>query len=167
LGKQIISFKDAEISKAVDSFEKNTLPKKLEDELKRKEQASAKPEWQIEIEALKAELAKKDQEAIKSSQKARALTVASERGLPADILDYFLGNSDEETDNKLGQLTKTFEDYASKIKQDVLKSHNIGVPANGNKFTETNNKEIKLPAGASKDDYKAVLAAELAATREK
>jgi len=166
LGKQILSYKDSEVSKAVDSFQKNTLPKKLEEELKKKEQASAKPEWQIEIDNLKAELAKKEQEAIRSSQKARALKIASEKGLPSDILDYFLGSSDEETDQKLTTLSKTFEDYSSKIKQEVLKNHNISVPANGNKFTQDVNKEIKLPANASKEDYKAALAAQLAAERE-
>lgn len=166
LGKNITSYKDSEVSKAVDSFSKNTLPTKVAEELKKKELASTKPEWQIEIESLKAELAKKEQENVRSSQKARALKVAAEKNLPSDILDYFLGSSDEETDTKLGQLSKVFEDYSSKIKQDVLKSHNIGVPGNGNKFAQEANKEIKLPANASKEQYKEALAAQLAAERE-
>lgn len=158
---------DARVTGAINTYKEKGFKAAVEEELKKKQLEGQKEPWQLEIEALKSELAKKEQENIRSSQKARALKVAAEKGLPSDILDYFLGASDEETDTKLGQLGKTFEEYTSKIKQEVLKSHNIGVPANGNKFTQETNKEIKLPANASKEQYKEAMAAQLAAERDK
>jgi hypothetical protein len=165
--KTLNSWKDSEISKAVDSFQKNTLPKKIEEELAKKAAQSAKPEWQIEIENLKQELAKKEKESIIANQKTRALKYAQEKGLPVDIIDPFLGLSDEETDQKLNTLSSVFDTYTTKIKQEILKGHNIQVPENGNKFTQSISKEINLPENASKEEWKAAYAAQAAAERSK
>lgn len=166
LGKSIISYRDSEISKAVESFKNQTLPKRVEEELAKRVKASEEPEWKREMDALKSELAKKERENKIANQKARAIKYASEKQLPTDVIDSFLGETDEETDTKLTTFSKMFEDYSTKIKQEVLKSHNISVPNNGNQFAKEKTKEIKLPGNASKEDYKAVLSAQLAAERE-
>lgn len=156
LAKQLSSFKDSEISKAIEAYKEKGFAKAVEEEVK-KRSTQTKPEWQIEIENLKAELTKKEKESLLAAQKARATKVASEKGLPLDILDKFIGETDEATDQELERLSKVFEDYQTKIKQDVIKNHNITVPNNGNKFATDKLKEIKLPEGASKEEYKKLM----------
>jgi hypothetical protein len=56
----------------------------------------------------------------------------SEKNLPVDFADYLVGDSDEETDQKLSTFMESFSKYEQRIREEILKGHSTTVPKEGN-----------------------------------
>lgn len=96
-------YRDPKIQEFKDRFMKEDLPKLLDDERKKGQKAP----WEIEIENLKAENEKAKRESALEKQRNRALAKANELGIPASLVDKFVGLTDEETDEGLKFLADT------------------------------------------------------------
>jgi len=101
--------------------EKNFLTEKVPKLLEAEKLKAQKPEWQVEIEALKKEAEESRRLVALEKQKNRAMSKASELGLPTAILDKFIGLSDEETDEGLKLYAETLGSWRQSAVDTALK----------------------------------------------
>ena len=75
----------------------------------------------IEIERLKAELATKEREATREKLTNKALSIANEKGLPVDLISYFVGEDEDSTIENLDNLEKVFTNSVASTVEKKLK----------------------------------------------
>ena len=137
-------------SKGLESWKEKNLEDLIEQEvLKRNPEQS---EEQKRISALEQELEKRDAEAKREKLRSNALGKAQELNLPTSLVDRFLGDSDEDTEQNLKALKETFDKYVqkgveSKFKssgRDVKESRNQDLDPSNVKSIEEMAKEINI-----------------------
>ncbi|HCY7643397.1 TPA: DUF4355 domain-containing protein [Staphylococcus aureus] len=137
-------------SKGLESWKEKNLEDLIEQEVwKRNPEQS---EEQKRISALEQELEKRDAEAKREKLRSNALGKAQELNLPTSLVDRFLGDSDEDTEQNLKALKETFDKYVqkgveSKFKssgRDVKESRNQDLDPSNVKSIEEMAKEINI-----------------------
>lgn len=125
------SEKDKHLSKGIETFKQNSLPKLIDDEIKvRFPQADPKD---TELAKLKAEIEKMQKESLRKDLKNKALEVATSKKLPVELIDYLIGESEELTLKNLEKLESVFATNVETLVQERLKSSSYTPPAsNGN-----------------------------------
>lgn len=158
--KAIIADQDRAITKAVENYKNEHLPKRVEEEIKKR---AEKQPWEIEIAKLQEQLAQRDKEAKIASVKSKMLEKIGSKNLPVSIADYILDEDEEKATAKFEELAKHFDEYALKIKQDALKNYSTAPAGNQNKLVPNVNSSNEilpdLPEGATAADYKAAIQA--------
>ncbi|MDQ1003972.1 DNA-binding transcriptional MerR regulator [Neobacillus niacini] len=102
--KWLDSEKDKHFSKGLETFKMKTMPSLIDQEIQ-KRNPSKTPE-QLELEKIKAQLQQMENEKTRESLKNKALTIATEKKIPTQIIDFFIGQDEDSTVTNL----KTFED---------------------------------------------------------
>jgi len=135
-GKKLLQPKmDSYYSKGLDTWKKNNLEKELDREIKKR--FPAKDEKDIELERMRAEFEKMKAEADKEKLRSKALKIATDKKLPSDIVDYFIGDDEDSTVNNLEKVNKIFSQYIQKAVEDKLKDGSYTPP--GSKKDQTDN----------------------------
>jgi hypothetical protein len=101
-------------------YQDEKLPSIIEAKLAEERKKGSKQPWEIETEKLRAELEQSKKQAALEKQRARALLKAQEEGLPTDIIDRFIGDTDEATDEGLKKLTEVLKPWQDKAVQNAL-----------------------------------------------
>lgn len=83
-----------------------------------------------EIAEVKAELERMKAESLRKDLTNKALTLANEKGLPVDLVDFFIGADEKTTTDNIGKLEKAFSDALSAAVKDKLKGGSY-VPPEG------------------------------------
>ena len=139
---------DQRVSLGINSFKEKTLPGLIEAEKKKLTDAQqVSPEMQ-RIQELEKKLAEKERSEARGNQKNKVVKTFSEKNLPVDIADYLVGDTDEETDQKLTTFMEAFSKYEQRIREDILKGHSTTVP----KEKESKVKPNEPPANASREE---------------
>lgn len=112
--KWLQSLTDSRVTEAIKTYEKKTLPKKLEEEIAKRYPPET-PE-QKQIRELQQKLEQIEQEKIRESLRNKALSVATEKQLPTKLIDFFVGQDEETT---LKNLSIFEEVFASAVQQAV------------------------------------------------
>ncbi|WRN57678.1 DUF4355 domain-containing protein [Staphylococcus aureus] len=131
-------------------MEKKNLEDLIEQEVRKRNPEQS--EEQKRISALEQELEKRDAEAKREKLRSNALGKAQELNLPTSLVDRFLGDSDEDTEQNLKALKETFDKYVqkgveSKFKssgRDVKESRNQDLDPSNVKSIEEMAKEINI-----------------------
>jgi len=147
------SYLDKKDAERLKTFEAERLPKLLEEEKKK----GAKPEWQIEIEKLKAENEAQKNETAKEKQKARAVAKAAELGLPAKIAERAAGLTDDETDAALKELTETLVPWKDGAVKGALEKVGAQPAPQGGAATPPQDLKALYKEAESKNDGVAML----------
>ncbi|HFN8232790.1 TPA: DUF4355 domain-containing protein [Staphylococcus aureus] len=137
-------------SKGLESWKEKNLENLIEKEVQKRNPEQS--EEQKRISALEKELEKRDAEAKREKLRSNALGKAQELNLPTSLVDRFLGDSDEDTEQNLKALKETFDKYVqegveSKFKssgRDVKESQNQDLDSSNVKFIEEMAKEINI-----------------------
>ncbi|MBZ5263725.1 DUF4355 domain-containing protein [Staphylococcus aureus] len=137
-------------SKGLESWKEKNLENLIEQEVQKRNPEQS--EEQKRISALEKELEKRDAEAKREKLRSNALGKAQELNLPTSLVDRFLGDSDEDTEQNLKALKETFDKYVqegveSKFKssgRDVKESQNQGLDSSNVKSIEEMAKEINI-----------------------
>ncbi|WP_410534622.1 DUF4355 domain-containing protein [Staphylococcus aureus] len=137
-------------SKGLESWKDKNLENLIEQEVQKRNPEQS--EEQKRISALEKELEKRDAEAKREKLRSNALGKAQELNLPTSLVDRFLGDSDEDTEQNLKALKETFDKYVqegveSKFKssgRDVKESHNQDLDSSNVKSIEEMAKEINI-----------------------
>lgn len=137
-------------SKGLESWKEKNLEDLIEQEVRKRN--SEQSEEQKRISALEQELEKRDAEAKREKLRSNALGKAQELNLPTSLVDRFLGDSDEDTEQNLKALKETFDKYVqkgveSKFKssgRDVKESRNQDLDPSNVKSIEEMAKEINI-----------------------
>ena len=137
--------RDRRYAEMVKKFEEEKLPALLEAERKK----GQKQPWEIEIEKLKAENEAAKRESLLEKQKSRALAKASEMGIPASLIDKFVGLTDEETDAGLKALADTVLPYRDNAVKAALEKVGSQPPPKGGQASvvEITRESLKTPEG--------------------
>ena len=137
-------------SKGLESWKEKNLEDLIEQEVRKRNPEQS--EEQKRISALEQELEKRDAEAKREKLRSNALGKAQELNLPTSLVDRFLGDSDEDTEQNLKALKETFDKYVqkgveSKFKssgRDVKESRNQDLDSSNVKSIEEMAKEINI-----------------------
>ncbi|MGQ3760142.1 DUF4355 domain-containing protein [Staphylococcus aureus] len=137
-------------SKGLESWKEKNLENLIEQEVQKRNPEQS--EEQKRISALEKELEKRDAEAKREKLRSNALGKAQELNLPTSLVDRFLGDSDEDTEQNLKALKETFDKYVqkgveSKFKssgRDVKESRNQDLDPSNVKSIEEMAKEINI-----------------------
>ncbi|ALS86161.1 TPA: DUF4355 domain-containing protein [Staphylococcus aureus] len=137
-------------SKGLESWKEKNLENLIEQEVQKRNPEQS--EEQKRISALEKELEKRDAEAKREKLRSNALGKAQELNLPTSLVDRFLGDSDEDTEQNLKALKETFDKYVregveSKFKssgRDVKESQNQDLESSNVKSIEEMAKEINI-----------------------
>ncbi|HCX3236246.1 DUF4355 domain-containing protein [Staphylococcus aureus] len=137
-------------SKGLESWKEKNLEDLIEQEVRKRNPEQS--EEQKRISALEQELEKRDAEAKREKLRSNALGKAQELNLPTSLVDRFLGDSDEDTEQNLKALKETFDKYVqkgveSKFKssgRDVKESQNQDLDPSNVKSIEEMAKEINI-----------------------
>lgn len=137
-------------SKGLESWKEKNLEDLIEQEVRKRNPEQS--EEQKRISALEQELEKRDAEAKREKLRSNALGKAQELNLPTSLVDRFLGDSDDDTEQNLKALKETFDKYVqkgveSKFKssgRDVKESRNQDLDPSNVKSIEEMAKEINI-----------------------
>lgn len=106
-GKKLLQPKlDSYFNKGLKSWQDNNL-QKLIDEQYKKQHPSADPK-DTELTQMKQEIEKMKQETLHKDLTNKALKVAQEKKLPANLINYFVGNDEDTTKTNIEALEKEF-----------------------------------------------------------
>ncbi|WP_144700192.1 DUF4355 domain-containing protein [Fictibacillus phosphorivorans] len=123
------SEKDKHFSKGLDTWRTNNLEKIISEEIK-KRNPDKTPE-QLELDKLRADLEKMQNEKVRETLKNKALTVAGDKKIPTSLIDFFIGQDEEGTLANLGQFETAMNEYVKSQVEDRLKG-SYTPPGGGN-----------------------------------
>ncbi|WP_201028182.1 DUF4355 domain-containing protein [Geobacillus stearothermophilus] len=104
--KWLQSLTDSRVTEAIKTYEKKTLPKKVEEEIAKR--FPPETEEQKQLRELKQKLEQIEQEKIRETLRNKALSVATEKQLPTKLIDFFVGPDEETTMKNLYVLEEVF-----------------------------------------------------------
>lgn len=90
------SEKDRAVSQGIETFKGKSLPKLIEEELKKKSNAGLTPE-QIQLKEMQKQLDEMKAEKTRVEMSNKYSKVLNEKGLSADLVDFVLGTDDDST----------------------------------------------------------------------
>lgn len=122
---------DSYFTKGLDTWKSNNL-QSLVDEKVKELYPEADPK-DTELAKVKAELEAMKAESVRKDLTNKALKYATEKGLPADLIDFFIGKDEETTNSNLKKLESIYSGSISSAVDKKLKENNY-IPPEG---TET------------------------------
>lgn len=106
-GKRLVQPKlDAYVTKSIETWKSNNLEKVLNDEITKR--YPAETDEQKKLKELSSKLEQMEKEKTREYLKNRAITKATEKGLPINLVDHFIGADESETYSNLDLLEQTF-----------------------------------------------------------
>ncbi|MDA1478367.1 DUF4355 domain-containing protein [Bacillus changyiensis] len=147
-GKQLIQPKlDQYFSKSLETWKANNLDSLVD--AKVKELYPEETEEQKRIRKLEQELENQRKESQREKLMNKAVSYASEKGLPTDLVAYFLGDDEDTTLNNLGTLEEKYNVAVQKAIDEKFKENGREVEKGGNSGQSENLDISKLAADAS------------------
>jgi hypothetical protein len=106
------SVKDKHLQKGLETWKANNLESLLNDEIKKR--FPEKDEKELEVEKLRAEIEKMKQEKLRETLTNKAIKIATEKNLPIELVDFFIGADEQATVSNVKVLEDTFGQYVRK-----------------------------------------------------
>lgn len=129
-GKKLLQPKlDSHFTKGLETWKEKTLPSLIEDEIKKKFPGETEEEKRLRI--LEEELAKERQARVRSELHNKAATLATQKGLPVELVAYFVGQDEDSTVNNLTALESIWQQNIQKAVEEKFKENGRTPPAGG------------------------------------
>lgn len=117
------SEKDRHFTKGLETFKQKTMPKLIEEEIsKRFPEADPKD---VKLKELEAKIQQMEQEKQRELLKNKALTLATEKKLPIQLIDFLIGNDEESTLQNLSTLEEVWTSHLQTLVDEKLKSTGV------------------------------------------
>jgi uncharacterized membrane-anchored protein YjiN (DUF445 family) len=130
IGKKLIQPKlDSYFSKGLETWKQNNLEKLIDAEIKKR--FPQKDEKDIELEKIKAQLAKMEAEKLRETLINKAIKIANEKKLPLDLIDFLVADNEENTIKNIEKLEQVFSKYIEEIVEERLKGSGYVPPSSG------------------------------------
>lgn len=117
-------------SKGLESWKTNNLSKLLDEKIKKK--FPDEDPKSLELKKLQADLEAMKRETVRKDLTNKALKIATEKGLPIEMIDYLIGEDEDTTTANLTTFEKAFNEKLSSGIEAKLKS-NTHIPPENNK----------------------------------
>ena len=125
-GKKLIQpALDSYFTKGLETWKEKTMPSLIEEEIKKK--FPDETEEQKRLRKLEEELAKERQARTKSELINKATQLATQKGLPVEVVHYFVGQDEDETVNNLTALENIWQANIEKVVSEKFKENGRGV----------------------------------------
>lgn len=114
------SLADSKVTKGIDTWKQNNLDKLINEAIEKanpKETAEQK-----QFRELKSQFEKVQNEAKKEKLLNKALSTATEKGLPIEVIEHFLGEDEDATIKNLEKLENSFKSALQKHVEQTFKS---------------------------------------------
>jgi len=112
-GKKLLQPKlDGYFTKGLETWKSKTLPTEIEKEILKR--FPAETEEQKRLRKLEAELESEKKARVRESMKSKALSYATQKNLPIDLVEYFVADDETGTDLNLSRLEKIWADEVKK-----------------------------------------------------
>ncbi|MFT8316649.1 MAG: DUF4355 domain-containing protein [Sporolactobacillus sp.] len=130
-GKKFIdSLKDKHFSKGLETWKANNLNKLVDEEVnKRFPKADPKD---VELQSIKAQLDQLKQEKAHETLLNKATKLATEKNLPLNLVDYFVGSDEDSTNSNLSKLEEVWNASLTSAVDTKLKGSSYTPPNNQN-----------------------------------
>lgn len=136
-GKKILQPRlDAYFTKGLDTWKEKSLPSVVEEEIKKK--FPGETDEQKRLRNLEEELSKERQARLKSELQNKATTLATQKGLPVELVAYFVGQDEDSTVNNLTALENIWQQNIQKAVEEKFKENGRTPPAGGGGGGQTN-----------------------------
>lgn len=116
--KYLNSYSDNKVTNAIKTFEQNTLPKRVEEEIK-KRNPSLDPK-DLEIQKLKEQFENMQKETMRKDLQLKVSKIAAEKQISSDLIPFILDEDEEKTMDNLKALEKALGDYSKIIRSQIL-----------------------------------------------
>lgn len=123
------SERDRFFNKSLDTWKTNNLEKLITEEIK-KRNPDKTPE-QIELEKLRADFEESQRQLQLKGVKEKATSIASEKKIPLELLDFFINQDEEKTTENLSTFERVMEKYVKAQVDERLQS-SYQPPGNNN-----------------------------------
>jgi hypothetical protein len=124
------SEKDRHFSKSLSTWQKNNLQKLIDEEIK-KRFPEADPK-DVKLKELEAKIKQMEQEKLREALKNKALTLATEKKLPVQLIDFLIGQDEESTIQNLAKFEEVWTQNLQILVDEKLKSNGV-TPKDGDK----------------------------------
>jgi Domain of unknown function (DUF4355) len=132
------SEKDRHFTKGLETFKQKTMPKLIEEEIaKRFPQEDPKD---LKLKELEAKIQQMEQEKLREALKNKALTHATEKKLPVQLIDYLIGQDEESTLQNLAKFEEVWTQNLQSLVDEKLKTSGVN-PNHSNVKTQTFTRE--------------------------
>lgn len=142
-GKKVLQPKlDSFFTKGLTTWQDNNLDKLINDKLK--EMNPDKSPEALELDQIKQQLAQIQNEKTREVLKNKALTVATEKNIPTNVIDFLLGDNEESTISNLSTFEESMKVYVdSQVKARISDSSYVPPAGDSNKKTAYTLEQIK------------------------
>lgn len=121
-GKKLLQPRlDQHFSKGLETWKEKTLPTLLEEEIKKR--FPDETEEQKRLRKLEEELERERQTRIRAELMNKATTLATQKGLPVDLVAYFVGQDEDSTVNNLTALENIWQQHLQKAVEEKFKDN--------------------------------------------
>lgn len=127
--KYIDNYGDDKVKEEIEKFKKNTMSGLIDEEIK-KRFPTKKPE-EIELEKLRKEMETIKQQQLKEQLTNKALKIATEKKLPLDLVNFFIGEDENATVNNIENFSKTMDSHLEALVAEKLKDNSYTPPSGG------------------------------------
>lgn len=146
-GKKILQPKmDSYFTKGLDTWKNNNLNKLIDEEVKKR--FPDKDEKDIELENIKAQLAKMESEKTRETLTNKAIKMANEKKLPLEIVDFLVAGDEENTIKNVEKFEQVFQSHVESLVAERLKDSSY-VPPGGDSDSLTLE---KITTGFTEDE---------------
>lgn len=119
-GKKVLQPRlDAHFTKGLETWKNNNLTSLLDEEIKKK--FPGETEDQKRMRKLEDELKAEKQARIRSELVNKATTLATQKGLPVDLVSYFVGQDEDSTVNNVTALESIWQQNIQKAVEEKFK----------------------------------------------
>jgi hypothetical protein len=138
LKKYFDSEKDKHFSKGLETWKRNNLQKLIDEEIK-KRFPEADPK-DVKLKELEAKIQQMEQEKLREALKNKALTLATEKKLPVQLIDFLIGQDEESTLQNLATFEEVWTQNLQALIEEKLKTSGVN-PKDSNIKTQTFTRE--------------------------
>ncbi|AMV11532.1 hypothetical protein GT3570_11420 [Geobacillus thermoleovorans] len=138
LKKFFDSEKDKHFSKGLETWKRNNLQKLIDEEIK-KRFPEADPK-DVKLKELEAKIQQMEQEKLRESLKNKALTIATEKKLPVQLIDFLIGQDEESTLQNLATFEEVWTQNLQALVEEKLKTSGVN-PKDSSAKTQTFTRE--------------------------
>ncbi len=142
----IETIKEQHLSKGLEDWKGNHLEKLIDEEVRRR--FPEKDEKEIEVEKLKTEVLKMQQEKQREVLINKAIKIAGEKHLPVNLVDFFIAENEEATVKNLSVLEEVFSTSVQREVEKRLKGEGYIPP----KDTKKNNITLDSIKGMTQEE---------------
>lgn len=117
--KDIQGLMDGKVTKAIDTFKSNTMPKLIEAEVLKATNKKETPE-QKKIRELEERLDKADKKSARAEMVSKFKDILTEKNIPVNLIDFVLGEDEEATNANITLFENSMQSYINSQVQSKL-----------------------------------------------